>query len=90
MSERELNNEKELSSEEKTNKKPKPDNSNADYDTVKRALDILKILKEETDSESDSENAMSLGELREKLKEKEVVIDDTFLDINKIYKKRWT
>lgn len=71
MSERELNNEKELSSEEKTNKKPKPDNSNADYDTVKRALDILKILKEETDSESDSENAMSLGELREKLKEKE-------------------
>ena len=71
MSERELNNEKELSSEEKTNKKPKPDNSNADYDTVKRALDILKILKEETDSEPDSENAMSLGELREKLKEKE-------------------
>lgn len=71
MSERELNNEKELSSEEKTNKKPKPDNSNADYDTVKRALDILKILKEETDSESDSENAMSLGELRDKLKEKE-------------------
>lgn len=71
MSERELNNEKELSSEEKTNKKLKPDNSNADYDTVKRALDILKILKEETDSESDSENAMSLGELREKLKEKE-------------------
>lgn len=71
MSERELNNEKELSSEKKTNKKPKPDNSNADYDTVKRALDILKILKEETDSESDSENAMSLGELREKLKEKE-------------------
>ena len=71
MSERELNNERELSSEEKTNKKPKPDNSNADYDTVKRALDILKILKEETDSESDSENAMSLGELREKLKEKE-------------------
>ena len=71
MNERELNNEKELSSEEKTNKKPKPDNSNADYDTVKRALDILKILKEETDSESDSENAMSLGELREKLKEKE-------------------
>lgn len=71
MSERELNNEKELSSEEKTNKKPKPDNSNADYDTVKRALDILKILKEETDSESDSENAMSLGELREKLKKKE-------------------
>lgn len=71
MSERELNNEKELSSEEKTNKKPKPDNSNADYDTVKRALDILRILKEETDSESDSENAMSLGELREKLKEKE-------------------
>lgn len=71
MSERELNNEKELSSEEKTNKKPKPDNSNADYDTVKRALDILKILKEETDSESDSENAMSLGELREKLKAKE-------------------
>lgn len=71
MSERELNNEKELSSEGKTNKKPKPDNSNADYDTVKRALDILKILKEETDSESDSENAMSLGELREKLKEKE-------------------
>ena len=71
MSERELNNEKELSSEEKTNKKPKPDNSNADYDTVKRALDILKILKEETDSESDSENAMSLGKLREKLKEKE-------------------
>ena len=41
MSERELNNEKELSSEEKTNKKLKPDNSNADYDTVKRALDIL-------------------------------------------------
>lgn len=71
MSERELNNEKELSSEEKTNKKPKPDNSNADYDTVKRALDILRILKEETDSESDSENAMSLGELREKLKAKE-------------------
>lgn len=71
MSERELNNEKELRSEEKTNKKPKPDNSNADYDTVKRALDILKILKEETDSESDSENAMSLGELREKLKAKE-------------------
>ena len=71
MSERELNNERELSSEEKTNKKPKPDNSNADYDTVKRALDILKILKEETDSESDSENAMSLGKLREKLKEKE-------------------
>lgn len=71
MSERELNNEKELSSEEKTNKKLKPDNSNADYDTVKRALDILKILKEETDSESDSENAMSLGKLREKLKEKE-------------------
>lgn len=71
MSERELNNEKELSSKEKMNKKPKPDNSNADYDTVKRALDILKILKEETDSESDSENAMSLGELREKLKEKE-------------------
>ena len=71
MSERELNNEKELSSEEKTNKKSKPDNSNADYDTVKRALDILKILKEETDSESDSENAMSLGKLREKLKEKE-------------------
>lgn len=71
MSERELNNERELSSEEKTNKKPKPDNSNADYDMVKRALDILKILKEETDSESDSENAMSLGELREKLKEKE-------------------
>lgn len=71
MSERELNNEKEQSSEEKMNKKPKPDNSNADYDTVKRALDILKILKEETDSESDSENAMSLGELREKLKEKE-------------------
>lgn len=71
MSERELNNEKELSSEEKMNKKPKPDNSNADYDTVKRALDILRILKEETDSESDSENAMSLGELREKLKEKE-------------------
>lgn len=71
MSERELNNEKELSSEEKTNKKPKPDNSNADYDTVKRALDILKILKEETDSEPDSENAMSLGKLREKLKEKE-------------------
>ena len=71
MSERELNNERELSSEEKTNKKSKPDNSNADYDTVKRALDILKILKEETDSESDSENAMSLGELREKLKEKE-------------------
>ncbi len=71
MSERELNNEKELSSEEKTNKKPKPDNSNADYDTVKRALDILKILKEETDSESDSENAMSLGELREKIKKKE-------------------
>ena len=71
MSERDLNNEKELSSEGKTNKKPKPDNSNADYDTVKRALDILKILKEETDSESDSENAMSLGELREKLKEKE-------------------
>ena len=71
MSERELNNERELSSEEKTNKKPKPDNSNADYDTVKRALDILRILKEETDSESDSENAMSLGELREKLKAKE-------------------
>ena len=71
MSERELNNERELSSEEKTNKKSKPDNSNADYDTVKRALDILKILKEETDSESDSENSMSLGELREKLKEKE-------------------
>ena len=71
MSERELNNEKELRSEEKTNKKPKPDNSNADYDTVKRALDILKILKEETDSEPDSENAMSLGELREKLKAKE-------------------
>lgn len=71
MSERELNNEKELSSEEKTNKKPKPDNSNADYDTVKRALDILKILKEETDSEPDSENAMSLGKLCEKLKEKE-------------------
>lgn len=71
MSERELNNEKELSSEEKTNKKPKPDNSNADYDTVKRALDILRILKEETDSEPDSENAMSLGKLREKLKEKE-------------------
>ena len=71
MSERELNNERELSSEEKTNKKSKPDNSNADYDTVKRALDILKILKEETDSESDSENAMSLGELREKLKKKE-------------------
>lgn len=71
MSGRELNNERELSSEEKTNKKSKPDNSNADYDTVKRALDILKILKEETDSESDSENAMSLGELREKLKEKE-------------------
>lgn len=71
MSERELNNEKELSSEEKTNKKPKPDNSNADYDTVKRALDILKILKEETDSEPDSENAMSLGKLREKLKAKE-------------------
>ena len=71
MSERELNNEKELSSEEKMNKKPKPDNSNADYDTVKRALDILRILKEATDSESDSENAMSLGELREKLKEKE-------------------
>ncbi len=71
MSERELNNERELSSEKKMNKKPKPDNSNADYDTVKRALDILKILKEETDSESDSENAMSLGELREKLKEKE-------------------
>lgn len=70
MSERELNNEKELSSKEKMNKKSKPDNSNADYDTVKRALDILKILKEETDSESDSENAMSLGELREKLKEK--------------------
>ena len=44
MSERELNNEKELSSEEKTNKKPKPDNSNADYDTVKRALDILRRL----------------------------------------------
>lgn len=71
MSERELNNEKELSSEEKTNKKPKPDNSNADYDTVKRALDILKILKEATDSEPDSENAMSLGKLREKLKAKE-------------------
>ena len=71
MSERELNKEKELSSEEKTNKKPKPDNSNADYDTVKRALDILKILKEETDSEPDSENAMSLGKLREKLKAKE-------------------
>ena len=71
MSERELNNEKELSSEEKTNKKPKPDNSNADYDTVKRALDILRILKEETDSETDSENAMSLGKLREKLKAKE-------------------
>lgn len=71
MNERELNNEKELSSEEKTNKKPKPDNSNADYDTVKRALDILKILKEETDSEPDSENAMSLGKLREKLKAKE-------------------
>lgn len=71
MSERELNNEKELSSEEKTNKKPKPDNSNADYDTVKRALDILRILKEETDSEPDSENAMSLGKLREKLKAKE-------------------
>ena len=71
MSERELNNEKELSSEEKTNKKLKPDNSNADYDTVKRALDILKILKEETDSETDSENGMSLGKLREKLKEKE-------------------
>lgn len=71
MSERELNNEKELSSEEKTNKKPKPDNSNADYDTVKRALDILRILKEETDSEPDSENAMSLGKLREKLQEKE-------------------
>ena len=71
MSERELNNEKELSSKEKMNKKSKPDNSNADYDTVKRALDILKILKEETDSESDSENAMSLGKLREKLKEKE-------------------
>ena len=71
MSERELNNEKELRKEKKTNKKPKPDNSNADYDTVKRALDILKILKEETDSESDSENAMSLGKLREKLKEKE-------------------
>ena len=71
MSERELNNEKELSSKEKMNKKSKPDNSNADYDTVKRALDILKILKEETDSEPDSENAMSLGELREKLKEKE-------------------
>ena len=71
MSERELNNEKELSSKEKMNKKSKPDNSNADYDTVKRALDILKILKEETDSESDSENAMSLGELREKIKKKE-------------------
>ena len=71
MSEKELNNEKELSSEEKTNKKPNPDNSNADYDTVKRALDILKILKEETDSEPDSENAMSLGKLREKLKAKE-------------------
>ena len=71
MRERQLNIEKELSSKEKTNKKPKPDNSNADYDTVKRALDILKILKEETDSESDSENAMSLGELRQKLKEKE-------------------
>ena len=71
MSERELNNEKELSSEEKTNKKPKPDNSNADYDTVKRALDILRILKEETDSEPDSENAMSLGKLREKLQENE-------------------
>ena len=71
MSERELNNEKELSSKEKMNKKSNPDNSNADYDTVKRALDILKILKEETDSESDSENAMSLGKLREKLKEKE-------------------
>lgn len=69
MSERELNNEKELSSEEKTNKKLKPDNSNADYDTVKRALDILKILKEETDSETDSENGMSLGKLREKLHE---------------------
>ena len=71
MSERELNNEKELSSEEKTNKKPKPDNSNADYDTVKRALDILRILKEETDSEPDSENAMSLGKLRKKLQENE-------------------
>ena len=71
MSEKELNNEKELSSEEKTNKKPNPDNSNADYDTVKRALDILKILKEETDSEPDSKNVMSLGKLREKLKAKE-------------------
>ena len=71
MSEKELNNEKELSSEEKTNKKPNPDNSNADYDTVKRALDILKILKEETDSEPDSKNVMSLGKLREKLQENE-------------------
>ena len=69
MSEKELNSEKKLSSEEKTNKKSKLDNSNADYDTVKRALEILKILKEETDSESDSENGMSLGKLREKLQE---------------------
>lgn len=69
MSERELNNEKEL--DNSNPKKSNPNNSNADYDTVKRALDILKILKEETDSEPDSKNVMSLGKLREKLQENE-------------------
>ena len=86
MSERELNNEKELSSEEKTNKKPKPDNSNADYDTVKRALDILKILKEETDSESDSEMPCHWGNYVKNYREIRIMV----MAMPRRFPVRWT
>ena len=39
------------------------DNSNADYDSIRRAIDILKILKKQTDTENDSDCSMSLSEL---------------------------
>lgn len=70
------------------------DNSNADYDSIKRAIDILKILKTQTDTENDLDCSMSLSELCRQLHVKETggndktiaaALDRVLLAVNPVF-----